>query len=667
MKGVVKLVAMSVLFATLGIMVTPLSAQAATSPTQFGGAEVAAWVPGSSWTYNQQFNYSGNGSNMTINEVVTYSVGAPVMYNGYDTNKIAISGSVTGGGGSVSGVTINISGGSVSGVEYLRRSDLALVYEEEEHDVNGQACKVVCFGASAQAQYRLTPAPPWRREDFRLHVGDAWSVATTINVAGFLNYQSQVKSGGSNFNSSYPFDANVSVPNAPTISVPAGAISTDYVDAQATNSSAVDQRWWAPSVANIAQEHLVIPLSGGATGTINRQLLSTHLASAQPVLSEGLSPDLSCAGGNVVVAGSLTSNGSPQSGVPVTVALDQSALGASDVTTRTTTTDRSGTYQVAIAAPSQADGMQKTGVVGSWGIVVDAGGASSVATLEVVPGACAVLSYRGPTQAAQGQTIDLSAVLRAASSGSPVPGATVTFVLASQQVSATTNGSGVAAAAMALTTQPGYYSLDVRFDGNSAYAPIEVSVPFEIGALADLTYSGPSSGTWGKQTTLSATLTAAASGAPIANEPVAFNVEGQTLGAVTNTQGVASVAFTPDGTPGTYPLTATFVGRDDYLPTSTSASFDVGWQYTFTDLLARGTVYLNPGNGLFEVVPLGGDPSGVISDPSMVVLTLPTGDHTVDITFNSPAITFQGDFVEETGQFAAVANTGSNVSVLERP
>ncbi|MHB1712553.1 MAG: Ig-like domain-containing protein, partial [Acidimicrobiales bacterium] len=658
--------------ATLGTVVAPSVAQAAPSgPAQFGGADLSAWVPGSSWTYNQQFNYSGNGSNMTINEVVTYQVAGVTTYAGYNTYKVNISGYVTGGGGSASGVSININNGSVSGVEYLRRSDLAMVYEEEQHNVNGQACDVVCVSASAQAQYRLTPSPPWRKEDFRLHVGDAWSLATSINAAGFLNYQSQIKSGGSNFNSTFPFDANVSVPSAPVISVPAGQISTDYVDAQSTNSSATDQRWWAPSAANIAEEHLVIPLSGGATGTINRQLVSTHVASSSTVLSEGLSPNLSCAGGKVTVAGSLTSGGSPEQGAGVTASLDQSALGASAITTATATTGASGTYQVSFVAPSQADGMAKAGVVGSWGIVVDAGGASAVATLEVVPGACAVLSYTGPTMAAQGQTIDLTAALSAASSGAPIPGAPVTFVLPSQQVTATTDASGIASAPLTLTEQPGYYTLGVEFSGgNGTYAPVGVSVPFEIGAVAHLAYTGPTSGTWGAPTTLQATLTVASSGAPIVSEPVSFSVDGQTLGAITNASGAASVSFTPGGTPGTYPLTVSFIGRDDYLPASASATFTVGWQYVFTDLFARGTVDLNPGNGLFEVNLAGSPGSGILGGAQMTVEDLPAvNQHLVLLTYRSTAMTLVGQFTEETGEFVATGAFTTPLApiVLSRP
>lgn len=653
------------------------STQSQPAPSQFGGVDLAAWVPGSTWTYRQVFDYTSSSANVSVNEVVNYVVDGPATYSGYDVYKVGISGSVTGGGGSVSGQSFSISSGSVSGTEYLRRSDLALVYETETHNVNGCVHEgPACVSASASATYNLDPSPTWRREDWRLHAGDSYVEKTNIAVTGSISYNASGLSGSSPFNGTVDLNASTTVSDA-TISVPAGSFATKYVNAvdpcvypggTSNCSEAYDERWWAPTASNVAKEHLQIPLYGGATGDISRWLMSVSLPQPGAILSEGLSPNLSCAGGAVVVDGNLSQNGSGIGGQAVTATLDQSQLGAGDVTVEHTTTSSSGNYQVSFTAPSQADGMQKAGVIGSWGIVVDAGGTSSVATLEVVPGACSTLAYTGPTHASEGQTVILSAKLVAASTGSPIAGAPLSFDLEGLTASATTSSSGVASVSLAVDLPAGYDTLQVGFAGTSTYAPSDLSVPFDVGVPAKVTYTGPAAARWGVPTTLTASLTDAQSGAPIANEPVSFAIQGEAIGAITNANGIASASFTPGGTPGPYPLVVSFVGRDNYLPARISTTFTVNWQYVFTDISARGTVYLNPGNDLFEVALSSGYNSGVLVDPGMEVLALPVANqHEVVVTYTSAGFDFGGQFTEETGEFAASGALTPGGTALPRP
>ncbi|MHB1787591.1 MAG: hypothetical protein ACYCS7_15935 [Acidimicrobiales bacterium] len=326
----------------------PASAQSL--PSQVGGAEVATWYPGAVWTYAQVVSYGGNGDQITVDETVTYSVTGATTYDGYGCYQLSISGSVTGGRGQASGYQMTVTGGSISGVEYLRRSDLAMVYQHEVHDVNGS---VLGAPVSAQLHYTAVPSSPWRKEVFRLHAGDSWQIATSVAVSGRVDYQAPGRSGSSPFSSTYSLDAPVSVTPA-SISVPYGQVQTDYLPA--IGSGAADKRWWDPSVGNVAEERMHFPAAGG-TVSVDRSLSAYRAGTASPQLSESLAPASSCAGGPVAVYGTLSSSGAPVSGTAVSVALDQSALGASDVTTKSTTTDSNGNYEITFAAPSQPDGM----------------------------------------------------------------------------------------------------------------------------------------------------------------------------------------------------------------------------------------------------------------------------------------------------------------------
>ncbi|MHB1712488.1 MAG: hypothetical protein ACYCV7_13995, partial [Acidimicrobiales bacterium] len=487
------------LFAALGMvgglvaLGSPASAQSPSS--QAGGADVATWSPGAAWTYAQVVTYSGNGDQLTVDETVTYSVTGTTTYNGYDCYQISISGSVTGGSGQASGYQMTITGGSVSGVEYLRRSDLAMTYQHEVHDVNGN---VLGAPVSAQLHYTAVPSTPWRKEVFRLHAGDAWQLATSIAVSGHVDYQAPGgQSGSSPFSSTFNLDAPVSVTPA-SISVPYGQAQTDYLPA--IGSTASDKRWWDPNVGNVAEEHLHFPAAGG-TVTIDRSLTAYQASAPSNQLSESLAPASSCAGGAVAVYGTLSSGGGPVAAGPVTVTLDQSALGPSHVTTKSTTTDANGNYEVTFAAPSKADGMQKSGVTGSWGIVAAARGALAVATLEVLPGACSAavptkLTSTSPPGGGEGQATSLSAILTAAGSGMPIAGVPLVFSLGPLSASATTDSSGQATATLDLGMPAGNYTLTISYAGSATLASASLSTPFVIGTPTALVYTGSQAGAW---------------------------------------------------------------------------------------------------------------------------------------------------------------------------
>ncbi|MHB1488848.1 MAG: Ig-like domain repeat protein, partial [Acidimicrobiales bacterium] len=294
----------------------------------------------------------------------------------------------------------------------------------------------------------------------------------------------------------------------------------------------------------------------------------------------------------------------------------------------------------------------------------------SSARISVSVANVATISYSGPTSAPWGTTISASASLVDPNlANSPLADQPVTFTLSGEQpVSATTNASGVASVQLSVDAPVRSATLSVSFGGSPYYAPTSTSVGFTVqGHPTRLAYSGPSSATWGASTTLRATLTDAVSGVPVSGDPVVFSLAGQSASGVTDAAGVATATLTPNQEPGNYVLVVSFAGDADYAPSTTSAPFRVRWPYSFVDSSGQGTVKINPATKQFLFEAPSANPtqvSGPVTDPTMTVLALPTADHVIDITSTSPSLLIQGHFIEETGQFAAVADTPSHLYTL---
>ena len=95
------------------------------------------------------------------------------------------------------------------------------------------------------------------------------------------------------------------------------------------------------------------------------------------------------------------------------------------------------------------------------------------------------LAYTGATTGGPNKTVILSAVLKDAT-GTALSGRQVVFVLGSQQVSAATNGSGVASASLKLTQKNGTYALTATWTPSGAdagrYVGSAASVTFKLQA-----------------------------------------------------------------------------------------------------------------------------------------------------------------------------------------
>ena len=83
----------------------------------------------------------------------------------------------------------------------------------------------------------------------------------------------------------------------------------------------------------------------------------------------------------------------------------------------------------------------------------------------------------------------------------------------------------------------------------------------------------PASGYHGDKVNLTATLTDTHNGVPVSNETVNFYVNGTPVGsAPTNGQGIATLLYTITQTSGTYPITVTFTGDNNYAASSGGSS-----------------------------------------------------------------------------------------------
>ena len=283
------------------------------------------------------------------------------------------------------------------------------------------------------------------------------------------------------------------------------------------------------------------------------------------------------------------------------------------------------------------------------------------------------LTYTGPTSTGYGDSVDLSAKLVDATTGDPVQGATVGFAVAGQDLRASTGSDGVAVVVTTLAPGggPGNYTLSLSYAGNSLLSSSSATVPFSIEpAPTTLSTTGPRSSPWGRPVTLSALLSNAQTGAPLAGEVVAFSLAGVTATAVTNSAGSASVTMTPrpSSGPGNYILAVSFSGTRDRAASSASVSFHLAWPYHFVDSSGQGTVEICPGTDQFRLEAPSSNPTevlGPVSDPEMSVVPVTPTTTVIEISYASSAIVLDGAFVEQSGTFAATADTGSRIYVLK--
>ncbi|HEY1653453.1 MAG TPA: Ig-like domain-containing protein [Acidimicrobiales bacterium] len=528
---------------------------------QVGGDDVPAWQTGWSWTYATTYALNTSAATASLTENETYTVAGIVPKDGYSqAYQVNITGSITGCTGSADGASLGSCTGTATGTAWYEVGNLALIEEDQSQNLSGKAEGLV--GISATFNIGLASTPGLPITDFRLHSGDAWQVNSNIAESGSYTYDA-----GSFGSGSGPISGNQ--PVAATANDTSTTLSGTAVD-QVTMSDTTDgfsgTGDWAPSDNNLAFLNLDMTSSGI---DITQTLSSHNTPTPASSLSESLSAPTSCAGGPITVSGAL----SPQnSGVNVTVTTDLEPASPGDLTSTSTTTGSGGAYSATITAPSASDNLQKSGIRGSYAILVSAGSAKSAATLEVTTQDCTTTTYTGATSAPQGGSATVSATVTDQASGGAVPSGTpVTFSLTGQSAQATgfTNASGMASTTLPIAGPPGSQTITASMAGTTALTASSSSAVFAVTQDATTTTisSSEPEAQIGDAVTFSAQVSP--SGSHIATAPtgtVTFSVNGAQLGSQVTISPTGSATSQVDSTLGlgATPVTATYSGDTNY-------------------------------------------------------------------------------------------------------
>src|SRR5205085_1319542 len=138
---------------------------------QATGDNVPAWNNGWSWTWATSFRYLAEGTDVTINETVTYTVAGRETFHGQDAYKLNLTGTINSGTGTVAvdgvgNATLKNFSGQVSGTRYVRVADLALLQENQQQHMNATATvTIISTGITADINLSLTP----RHSTWKVH------------------------------------------------------------------------------------------------------------------------------------------------------------------------------------------------------------------------------------------------------------------------------------------------------------------------------------------------------------------------------------------------------------------------------------------------------------------------------------------------------------------
>jgi hypothetical protein len=586
------------------VIATTSTSAGAAPPAQTAGDDNGAWQPNWSWTYASVYTLDESGTGFfSINENDIYTVASPAIvqhqtytcpasYQGgvcnastpgaipgptYTAYQVNVSGSVTGGSGSADGESVTVKSGTVTGTEWFEVSNLAEIEEDQTQNVSGTvSVDSLTLTLAEDSVY----TPPQVGEDFRLHSGDQWLEDTNDYNSGLVTYAA---TGLVAENGTAPIDSYSPIDATATDTSVSGGDSINYNDVADQTS---DTRVWSPSVHNLTSDNFLTGLPQGTACTssapadcINETETLTSSSTPAPALNvsesiNGTTAGLACGGQALTVTGALSSGAS---GVPVTVSVDESTI-VPNQKVNATVNSTGGAYSVNITAPNLADGLNKPGVNGTFGVEVSGGSANTVEALEVSPQDCTTTTYNGATSGPVGGSAAVSATVVDIATNNPVSGATVVFSLAGQSgtASGVTNGSGVATANLLVQDVPSGtpYVLTASYAGGPVDAASSGTSNFTVTQDPTSTSITPSeaSATIGDTPTFTAQVSpAGATSTPITGS-VSFTVNGSPLGSAVTLSGSGSATSATLNTTslglGTYNVVATYSGNANYSGSS---------------------------------------------------------------------------------------------------
>ncbi len=296
----------------------------------------------------------------------------------------------------------------------------------------------------------------------------------------------------------------------------------------------------ACTIASVSQSPGPIPVTDNFAGDAYYQTAS---ASSTVNLPEGthltVSPTTGTYNGSTPISGTLvnTYTNQPVPGEPVTFTVNGSQ-------SCTATTNASGVATCSISPIEPTGSYSLSGSFpGDTSSTPQLLSTSSSTTFTVTP-APTTMVYTGPTTVTNGQPATLSGTLTTAepTPGTDVAGETVTFTIGSggtaQSCTGTTNANGSASCTVAKVNQStGTVPVTETFGGdNTYYSGSSTSSTAIVQSPTTLTVTA-TTGPYGGPTTVTGTLTNAATGQPIGGQTVTLKLNGtQSCTAVTGCQ-----------------------------------------------------------------------------------------------------------------------------------
>ncbi|MGO4255186.1 Ig-like domain repeat protein [Marmoricola sp. RAF53] len=578
---VLALVAGSVLTVVAGVP----AATAAQSTAS--GDNVPVWQTGSKWTYTDVMNdYDPNGTNMNVNETISYEVVGRQTFLGQDAYKLNVTGSIDGcsgpavnGGSSatVSGCKNKSGTQGITGTRYVRVSDLALLQDYQHMDMTATANAGITVSVDISIDMTYTPTGTgWKMFDFPLNAGDGWTASAGMAYNGGYSYTAPVVGSAStpynSANSGGPRTFSNSPVNVTSTTVNAAGNANLPVKkiVQGDANGLYRESYWSPQYGNEAKFIWRQPLNEGPVYTRTSTLTSAVLPSGNAISAPAV---YSCAN-NVALSGTVAGAGA---GVTVTARLDQSQIAAGQGATATATTGAGGSFSVSLPTGVASDNLNKTGAQparASWGVFLSTPGAIGATTVVVAPNTCSSIAYTGATAGDSGSSVTVSAQLAVPASSGLAAGRTVTFSLSGgASVDATTNAQGVATATLPVTGGKRTATITASFAGGSTIDAASASAPFAVDQVLTTTgvVANPGTQDANEPVTFVATVTPDAA----VNLPgtVQFQVDGANFGApVALSNGTATSAAYVTGDLGFHNVSATYAPSGTVYVGSTGAT-----------------------------------------------------------------------------------------------
>jgi RHS repeat-associated protein len=230
--------------------------------------------------------------------------------------------------------------------------------------------------------------------------------------------------------------------------------------------------------------------------------------------------------------------------------------------------------QATTDAHGQATFTYSGSTLGTDTLQATGGGSSSNAVIVTWIAIPTRLVYTGQPVADLNDPLTLAARLTVAATGQPLAGQTVAFNLGGASLAGTTDGNGVATVALAPAGLANPALLTLAFAGVGPYTGAAASLLLGFGRDdTALVYTGSPALANGTAQPVSARLTDAATGLPLAGKTVTFTLGSATASAVTDASGNAAATLALPATlpAGPAQLQITFAGDASEQPAATTA------------------------------------------------------------------------------------------------